>query len=145
MTLEVGYTYLSLHHKVSLISHLTHKSKHINTILLAYPLQHNIQGDKSPCATNPRTTKTTKKTSFTKATGNPYGSHYEHFDLIFLSTSGIKKPESMGDIYENTVFVKWSFHTFTSSYCLGDERLTVNGALESKQGYNGCKIGQLKN
>lgn len=103
MMLEVDYTYLSLHHKVSLISHLTHKSKHINTVLLAYPLQHNIQGDKSPCATNPRTAKTTKETSFTKASGNPYGSRYEHFDFIFLPTSGIKKPESLEDISGNTV------------------------------------------
>lgn len=90
----MNYTYLSLHHEVSLKSHLTHKSKHINTVFLAYPLQHNIKGNKSSCATNTRTAKTTNKTSL-KATGNSYGSHYVHYDLSFLSTSGTMKRDSL--------------------------------------------------
>lgn len=37
-TFIVNLPYLCLNHEVSLISHLTHKTKHINTVFLAYPL-----------------------------------------------------------------------------------------------------------
>lgn len=54
-------TYLSLHHEISLISHLSHETKHVNTVFLANPLKHNIQGNKRSRSTNTRTENKEKK------------------------------------------------------------------------------------